>query len=99
MRIAVAVDEQLAGFCIARILRRSELFRETSRGEIDSIFVPVAYRGRGIARRLVDDALAWLRRAGVRRVELSVDTTNPEGRAFWRRTGFEPAMDVLERRL
>jgi ribosomal protein S18 acetylase RimI-like enzyme len=99
VRIVVAVDEQLAGFCIARILRRSELFRETSRGEIDSIFVPVASRGRGIARRLVDDALAWLRQSGVRRVELSVDATNPEGRAFWQRIGFEPAMDVLERRL
>lgn len=99
VRIAVAVGEQLEGFCIARILRRSELFRETSRGEIDSIFVPVTYRGRGIARRLVEDALTWLREEGIRRVELSVDATNPGARTFWERIGFEPAMDVLERRL
>ncbi len=98
-RIAVADAEQLMGFCIARILRRSELFRETSRGEIDSIFVQVPYRGRGIAKKLVEDAFAWLRATGVQRVSLTVDRTNPGARAFWERCGFEPAMDVLDRRL
>ncbi len=89
----------LAGFCLARILRRPPLFRETQRGEIESLFVADSARRRGVGTLLVEGALAWMRERGIARVELAVDASNPSGRAFWERLGFETAMEIRERGL
>ena len=89
----------LAGFCLGRILRRPPLFRETQRGEIESLFVADSFRRRGVGTLLVEGALAWMRQQGVSRVELAVDTRNPSGRAFWERLGFVQTMEIRERKL
>ncbi len=40
-----------------------------------------------------------MRERGIARVELAVDASNPSGRAFWERLGFETAMEIRERGL
>lgn len=89
----------LLGFCVARIASRPGFFVETRCGEIDHLFVREEARLGGLGRGLAEAALAWLRASGVGRVQISVHAANPEGRAFWRALGFEPAMDVLDRPL
>jgi aminoglycoside 6'-N-acetyltransferase I len=92
-------DGQLAGFVLVRILSRPALFRETRRGEVEALFVRPEFRRAGVARGLAEAALAWLGARGLGRAALQVAVGNAEGRAFWRALGFEPSMEVLERRL
>ena len=87
------------GLCIVRIDRAPPILEETERAEITDLGVRAALRRRGIARRLVEAAQAWVRDRGVGRVEIQVASGNREGQAFWRAMGYGDLMDVLHKRL
>ena len=59
------------------------------RGWIYHLAVAPASRGRGIAKLLVNESVARLRRAGIRRAIILVAADNPIGRDFWLRIGWE----------
>jgi putative acetyltransferase len=46
-------------------------------------------KGGGLARAMVEDAIARLRQEGVSRIELTVEVDNPRGIAFYKKLGFE----------
>ena len=92
-------DGHLPGMCIVRIDHAPPIMEETQRAEITDIGVQQDARRQGIARRLVAASLAWVRAAGVERVEVQVAVGNPEGQAFWRALGFGDLLNVLHRRL
>ena len=92
-------EGDLPGMCIVRIDRAPPILEETERAEITDVGVRFAFRRQGIARRLVDAALDWVRRAGVERIEVQVAVGNAEGQAFWRAMGFGELLAVLHKRL
>jgi N-acetylglutamate synthase len=59
------------------------------RGYIYHLAVDPAYHGRGIGKRLIDECLAGLKRAGLERANILVAKDNPRGLDFWRRCGWE----------
>jgi N-acetylglutamate synthase len=59
------------------------------RGYIYHLAVDPAYQGRGLGKRLVDECLEGLGKAGLTRVNIMVANDNPRGRDFWRRAGWE----------
>jgi GNAT superfamily N-acetyltransferase len=87
------------GLCIVRIDRAPPILEETERAEITDVGVRPEWRRRGVARRLVEAAQAWVRDRGVARIEIQVATGNREGQAFWRSLGYGDLMDVLHKRL
>ncbi len=87
------------GFTWATFARRPDFFHETSRGRIEDTWVRPEQRRSGVARVLVEQALAWVKGRGAGRVILQVAQRNDGGRAFWSELGFEPFMDVMQRDL
>jgi ribosomal protein S18 acetylase RimI-like enzyme len=59
------------------------------RGHIYHLAVDPAYQGRRLGKRLLDECLEGLRRAGLKRVIIMVADDNPSGREFWKRSGYE----------
>ena len=59
------------------------------RGYIYHLAVDPAYQARGVGKRLMDECLDGLRRAGLKRALILVANDNPRGRKFWRRYGWE----------
>jgi len=59
------------------------------RGHIYHLAVDAAYQGHGLGKRLVDECLESLRRAGLKRAIIMVANDNPRGRAFWKHCGWE----------
>jgi N-acetylglutamate synthase len=59
------------------------------RGYVYHLAVDPEYHGRGLGRRLIDECLAGLKRAGLERVNILVAKDNPRGLEFWRRCGWE----------
>jgi len=61
-------------------------------GSIDSLFVRRPWRGRGLGRALLREAFAELRRRGIRRAYLGVDSENPTGAmGLYESVGMRPA--------
>lgn len=57
------------------------------------------WRGQGIGKQMLDAAVAHARSAGCTFLELSVDVTNPEAHAFYKREGFiDDRVEVMMRR-
>lgn len=65
------------------------------RGHIYHLAVDPAAQGRGIGKRLVDECLEGLRRAGLKRAIIMVANDNPRGREFWRRCGWEELPEAM----
>jgi ribosomal protein S18 acetylase RimI-like enzyme len=59
------------------------------RGYIYHLAVDPIYQGAGLGKRLMDECLDGLRRAGLKRALILVANDNPRGRKFWRRCGWE----------
>jgi ribosomal protein S18 acetylase RimI-like enzyme len=59
------------------------------RGYIYHLAVDPAYQGHGLGRRMMDECLAGLKRAGLERANILVAKDNPRGLDFWRRCGWE----------
>jgi ribosomal protein S18 acetylase RimI-like enzyme len=59
------------------------------RGHIYHLAVDPAYRRSGVGKRLLDECLDGLRKAGVKRAIIMVADNNPCGREFWKRSGWE----------
>jgi ribosomal protein S18 acetylase RimI-like enzyme len=89
----------LPGLCIVRIDHSPPIMQEVERAEITDLGVREDARRRGIGRALVEEALAWVRASGVKRVEVQVAVANADGQAFWRALGFGDLMDVLHKHL
>lgn len=59
------------------------------RGLIYHLAVAQAFRGRGVARLLLDDCVRGLRGEDIKRAIILVADDNPSGREFWLRNGWE----------
>jgi len=59
------------------------------RGYIYHLAVDPVYREGGLGKRLLDECLAGLRRAGLKRALILVAGDNARGRKFWKRCGWE----------
>jgi ribosomal protein S18 acetylase RimI-like enzyme len=59
------------------------------RGYIYHLAVDPIYQRGGLGKRLMNECLGGLRRAGLKRALILVANDNPRGRKFWRRCGWE----------
>ena len=106
--MCVTADDRRAGIALYLRRNRGLCFVATSagklvgtvlcghdgrRGILRHLAVDKRFRGKGIARRLVDLSLRALTRQGVARCNLFVMDTNPSAMAFWLHLGFKPLDD------
>lgn len=67
------------------------------RGYIHHTAVRPEYRGQGIARQLVEHAMAALEQEGIHKVALVAFRRNENGNGFWEHIGFEERDDLVYR--
>ena len=92
MRVDLAVDEGSGfnvGYCV------SSLNGEKT-GEIESIFVNIAYKGLGIGDSLIKNALSWMDNQGAVAKIVEVGDGNEKAFGFYARYGFLPRKMVLK---
>lgn len=64
-------------------------------GYVQRLAVDLAVRRRGLARRLLDDAIDWMRRRDIERVLVNTATDNVAALALYRSFGFEERPEHL----
>ncbi|MGK9233225.1 GNAT family N-acetyltransferase [Inquilinus limosus] len=100
--VAVSADGELAGFS-AGWVQQDDLISETADsnrfGYVSDVYTAPAWRGRGIAGRLLAAIETHLRGAGVVRMRIGVLTNNDSAIRAYRKHGFDPYEMILEKRL
>ncbi len=92
--IEVALDpraRQDLGYCISSV-------DDEGMGEIESLFVGEAARGRGVGDKLVRRSIEWMDKMGARSMVVFTVYGNEEVLPFYQRYGFQPKMVMLERK-
>lgn len=85
--LAIA-DGRLAGFTQLHLSRGHAAVEAKRPAELARIYVEAAWHGRGVARALMQDAIATAARAGADVLWLGVWEHNPKAMAFYRKFGF-----------
>jgi len=82
------VDGVAAGCCAVRVVRKE---RVPERGcELKRLWVEAGFRGLGLGRRLMQEAIAWAAEAGYEAMYLdTVPVAMPEANAMYATMGFE----------
>ncbi len=92
IHVDLAYDQEiLVGYCVSSVDKGLT-------GEIDSIFVDLAYRGQGIGKTLLQNALAWLGAKGSKKNIVSVGVGNEQAYGFYAKFGFFPRRTMLEQK-
>jgi GNAT superfamily N-acetyltransferase len=83
---------RIIGTCLATLSSgRSNILKDVT-AMLAGIYVEPAYRGRGIARRLTEAAIAWCKERGCVRVRLHASAA---GRHLYESLGFVPATEMM----
>jgi putative acetyltransferase len=79
------VDDSIAGFYkVSRYPGRAAHV-----APLGTLAVAARFQGQGVGQKMMKQAISTLHDAGVRRVELIVESDNTGGLAFYQRLGFE----------
>jgi len=98
--VLVAVDvDRIVGYAYAALEPRNWAEMLDACGKLHDVYVTPAARRGGLARRLVEAALAALAAAGARQVVLTAAAVNGEAQAFFATLGFRPTMVEMTREL
>ncbi len=87
----------LAGYLIATIEDEIPIYRLTRFGFIHDVWVEPAHRSRGIARHLVDAAVARFAELGLAQVRLDTAAPNEAARRLFASCGFRPSTTEMLR--
>lgn len=85
-RLALDDDGSIVGYSMVGPVR---LPINAEGMELSRLYVAPAVQGKGVAARLMDDAIAFARQRGARALYLSVYENNERAQRFYRRYGFE----------
>ncbi len=78
----------LAGLADGRTVASAMVGQDGHRGWIYYVAVDPSHQGRGLGKRMVAEAEAWLAAAGMPKVQLLVRETNQAVLAFYERLGY-----------
>ena len=87
-KLRVQRDLFLVGTLNGRLVATVMAGYEGHRGWINYLAVAGEYRGRGLGRRMMDEAEARLRAIGCPKISLQIRSSNTDAVAFYRALGF-----------
>lgn len=87
-RVAV-LEEKVIGFCSVHI--QSLLHHWSDVAEVQELIVHESYRGKGIGKLLLDDAIAFAKERGCTQIELATNRKRRDAQRFYEREGWTPS--------
>lgn len=93
--LVAETDDELAGFLKLATTPTPANVPCANAAEIAKLYVREEFHGAGVARPLMERAIATARQAGFAAVWLTVWEHNPRARAFYRKHGLETVGDIV----
>lgn len=83
------------GFIRVEIRNTPELFNNVTTGYISDLYVDENYRGSGLADKLMDECIIWIKGKGIENVRLNVNSENKRAINFYQKIGFKEVNKTL----
>ena len=97
--LAYEINGRIVGFLMFMKQARSMLKLKRSRAMITDLYVEQEHRGRGIASKLLERCLEYLKSLGVEEARVNVLVDNAPAISLYRKTGFIDHMILMSRPL
>jgi GNAT superfamily N-acetyltransferase len=94
--VVAETEAKLVGVSGAIIQKRPPIQFVREVGFVDIIFVTAEYRNHGIGAKLFEKVMEWMKSKGLKKSRLTVATSNNVGINFWRKTGYNDVMQIME---
>jgi len=91
--------EEVVGFVICSILKKSPILRIQQFGYIGLIYVKSKSRGQGIAKALVKETVGWFKKKGVKYVETHIDVHNAISKKLFAKAGFKDHQHIFLKKI
>jgi len=98
-QVLVYEINRVVGFLMFVKQARSMLRLKRSRAMITDLYVEEEYRGQGIASKLLERCLQYLKSMGVEEVRVNVLVNNTPAISLYRKLGFTDHMTIMSRPL
>ncbi len=85
----------LVGYTIVMILSNPAVFALERYGFISEMAVDGDYQRGGIGKTMWEHARRWLKRRGIRVLQLNVSPRNEKGYAFWKKVGCTEFLTIM----
>lgn len=82
------VNKKIVGFVVVYLLKKPGMYEHKYHGWVEGI-VDKNHQRRGIGEKLTSEVIGWLKKRGIKRVELEVNLKNKKGINAWRKYGFK----------
>ena len=86
--LVVESDSKVVGYIGSAIIKNYDIFKIKKKGLINTLYVLPKYRGKGIAKKLVNETLKWFRSKGINHFTLGTHALHKKAILFWRHIGF-----------
>ncbi len=96
MWLVAEVNQKIVGYFSAEISPTKPVTSVPEIGRISNGFLLEEFRGKGIAKKAVEQFLAWFKQRGIKVAELTVDSRNIEGVRAWEGMGFKEYMKRMK---
>jgi len=97
--LAYEINGRIVGFLMFMKQARSMLKLKRSRAMITDLYVEEEHRGQGIASKLLERCLQYLKSSGIEEVRVNVLVDNVPAISLYRKTGFIDHMLLMSRPL
>lgn len=84
------VEGRIVGLLTAHPFYGAPVYEAVREVHVNELIVLPEFRGRGLGRRLLEEALAWARGRGIKSVRAGVLSHNVEAHRFWDSVGARP---------
>jgi len=97
--LVAEIEERIAGYIVFFVHTRTGLRTRYSWATIYDVYVHSDFRSRGVATKLIERCLEYLKSRNVTHVRLTVWVNNKIARKMYQRFGFEDYMIIMQRTL
>ncbi len=88
-------NDKIVAYLQVEISSYPEVYRTHKYGCVSSLAVTGQFRRSGIGEQLFNEARRWFVNQGVHRIEVPVAVSNEMARAFWKKVGFRPYVEIF----
>jgi ribosomal protein S18 acetylase RimI-like enzyme len=89
-RIFLLEDKgRIAGFMDTLIKTRDDIYKIWKTGHIESVYIKPKYRRKGYSKALIEEAMKWFDKRGMKHFTVGAHALNTKARKYWEKLGFK----------